>query len=707
MPKKPIYTDIVINPLHQYASWTYALSLWWMDPRDFNNLMTMPDINNALNFDLVKDAPNSYVIASDAGLFPSRRHPLTNGLTYHLQDIEIDTSIQPSLNSGPTNMAYGSFTIVEPYGVTLINVLAEAAFDTINNRYNNYLDQNYILQIDFVGYDDFGNEIPRNQTALYRKRFPVRITEMKVDVKSSGAEYRCTFYPSPHESQQKQEIRTVPYNFRIKAKTIDEFFNGKEGLAAQLNNYQKSLIGKDYEWGDCFSFDIDPEIAKSEIVNTKEASFVNSDPNSNGYDPTTKVWVIPQGTDISTIINKIMAHSSFLIGQMGLEGKVASTQTDQSSILNLFKVLTLMTHQGIVATDSLYDNVYDTHRNVYAKHYNYKIIQVPTWLSTHPSMSQFSDMSPYCTKSYDYLYTGKNIDIINWELKFDHTYFVPVLGFPNQQAASTPNAAVGNETKAQYVRQTNLTPSVLSILHPQLGQVRTATPISTATAVGNQNITTGMDVGKRPAATIVADALNSTYFDHSSSMMNINLEIVGDPTMLKQDEWAYVPSPNKAVNYYNWEEVPQSEFAAKYGHLRLDAGEIIVALSVRTPIDIDTDLTNEGLVTPELGTIPSVFNGFFRVLTIRSMFRNGKFTQILNLARYLNSDYVTAAAPMIANARPKTSTTSAALYVPVTDQLINDAVRGGTPPNSYASTNDIVNSALGGPSSPPSIPYIR
>ena len=71
----------------------------------------------------------------------------------------------------------------------------------------------------------------------------------------------------------------------------------------------------------------------------------------------------------------------------------------------------------------------------------------------------------------------------------------------------------------------------------------------------------------------------------------------------------------------------------------MDTGQIVVSLTVNTPIDIDADLANEGLMYPQPGTRTALFSGQYHILKIDSKFANGKFEQVLHLSRYLNTDY--------------------------------------------------------------------
>jgi len=121
----------------------------------------------------------------------------------------------------------------------------------------------------------------------------------------------------------------------------------------------------------------------------------------------------------------------------------------------------------------------------------------------------------------------------------------------------------------------------------------------------------------------------------------LDLKIIGDPSLIKQDDWLYVPSPEFGINYNNVETDSQYSFFSKYGHIRMDTGDVIVNVKINSPIDIDTEIGNEGLMYPQMGVnnqYQSLFSGQYRILTIANKFQNGKFEQTLNLARYINSD---------------------------------------------------------------------
>ena len=70
--KIPISTEIIPNPMHQFASWSYTWSLWWLDLEDFNLLMDVTDVADALAW---QPSGNSWVVAEDSGRYSDKRYP--------------------------------------------------------------------------------------------------------------------------------------------------------------------------------------------------------------------------------------------------------------------------------------------------------------------------------------------------------------------------------------------------------------------------------------------------------------------------------------------------------------------------------------------------------------------------------------------------------------------------------------------------------
>ena len=84
------------NPLHQFASYTYAISLWKLSLTDLNGLMSATTVEEALAWNptvISSNYTSSYVVAEDSGLYPNQRVPNTLGINYNIQSLNFDCII--------------------------------------------------------------------------------------------------------------------------------------------------------------------------------------------------------------------------------------------------------------------------------------------------------------------------------------------------------------------------------------------------------------------------------------------------------------------------------------------------------------------------------------------------------------------------------------------------------------------------------------
>lgn len=634
--KAPVPTGIIPNPLHQFASSSYALSLWWMDVQD-NNIMTSGDVGTGTNYN---PGPNSYVIAEDSGLYPNRRLPTQLGLNYNIQDVNFETVVGLNSKSKSSNMTTGTMTIVEPYGVTFLDSLVRAS--GMSGTYQNYTEQPYMLQIDFTGYDDNGDPVPSSQTDIYRKRFPIKINTMTIDVTGQGAEYKLSFTPTGHIAYTEKEISTVPKDLTITVDTVGNFFTAFENAINAF--WQIEAQDKKTQYPDTIKFNIDPAIAKCTILYNKQMDISQANPDSKKIDLSKGNFSIPAGTQIQEIITRVIQQSDYITGQLGLDkqnDKPSDVQTSESQVLNAFKT-TVQTKYGS------FDNV----TNKYAKTYTYSILQYNVYDAKHPSAPTMTDPRPYVVKDYNYLYTGKNVDILDLKIHFDSTFYTAVNSYPNQVAATNATASTAIDSLLAAGTNLLLSPQLLGSLGviPGLGQVANLTPNKFKNIVGDQRQTVGLNTIKNPSAQVGANVMNSLYTNQMQEMVNVDLTILGDPTFLKQDDWLYSPNPATGNSVFD-KLISQFTMAQQYGQIKMDNGELIVSLTINAPADIDIDWTDKGLMYPPIGSTPSLFTGYYTVKIIKNTFSGGKFTQVLSLVRNSNSDIIKSAAPTNALSR--------------------------------------------------------
>lgn len=640
--KHPAENEIIPNPLHKYASYTYSWSLWWLDVSDYNKLMESTNTTEAM---LWKPSKNkSFVVAEDGGRYPNDRQPGTLGLNYHIQNVQFDTVIAPNKTSKSSNMIKGSMTILEPYGVTLIDSLIAASYD--GTTYNNYTDNPYMLQLEFKGYDDNGEQIPSSDSDLitYAKRFPIKLLTMKVEVTTRGTEYKIDFVPSGGQAWQSASFATTPEVFNITAGTVGEFF--KE-LEEKFLNYNVVLMRDNKATlGDGYFFKIDPVIRESKIVNQSKVSLAKANPKVKGIQLDKSNFTIPRGTPILDIITKVMAHSDFLIQeQLKLEAEAYENvaSIDQTGIFNAFKTTTKLEYGGIDLGGQRQAPAIDVRTNRYPKIITYNIHQYAVWSARHPDVpTLYTDTIPYTQKYYNYIYTGQNTDIIDLKINFDSTYYTAILAFTSAKAAddSTKDTEYAS---ADYTGESpvSLNPAIFSKIYPQIGRIPTITPIQYRFLTNDVNATREMNISDRPAAQRTADVLKSIYTAQNQEMLSLQLTIVGDPTLIKQDDWLYTSDPDSSAEFNNW-SISNSKYAQNNGHIPMDRGEVLVRVTINSPVDMDVDIENQGLAFPQPRYSQSLFSGQYKILTINNKFANGKFEQVLSLVRIMNDEAPTA-----------------------------------------------------------------
>jgi hypothetical protein len=258
--------------------------------------------------------------------------------------------------------------------------------------------------------------------------------------------------------------------------------------------------------------------------------------------------------------------------------------------------------------------------------------------------SQFADSRNYITKMYNYTFTGENTEVHDVKLDFQWDYYTAVLAYAKNIEASTPNANSKNDNQAIGAQAPltgyALTPQLLmaSGAIPQLSKAQVLMPTVIQAQVSNAN--TQAKLKNKEGAIVGHDVMKTKQM---SSMLQVRLEIVGDPTLLKEDDVTYSPSPTKSANYNNWDTMGQFDFCAKYGHIRMDTMNVVVGLQVNTPIDVDTEYNNTGLMYPSMsrnGTAASYFSGMYYLYTVKSSFSKGLFLQELLLGRIPNQEFV-------------------------------------------------------------------
>ena len=252
------------NILDQYASYTYTASVYMMDVAGYQRLLRTKKKNitgYALLFQSGGAPSNTAgspsplqffekdgTATSDGGLLGSTsgRNPyFTND--YYIDSIEVKSTVAGKGTGSPHNVNEMNFTVVEPYGISLIQNLNSAITQyiykgNVNDKQGNpgsglqpYGAQNYLMVIKFYGYDDAGNLVrggrqkPDGSTdtnAFVEKFIPFQIGNLTFKIANKAVEYQFTCTTPANIINTGSARGTIPYNIELAATTLKEALAG-------------------------------------------------------------------------------------------------------------------------------------------------------------------------------------------------------------------------------------------------------------------------------------------------------------------------------------------------------------------------------------------------------------------------------------------------------------------------------------------------
>ena len=598
------------NPLRQYASFAYHVELYILPLRKLNQISTGGTWTKTSNDLLISNSGT----ASYDNFVQVGRNPAFQNSQYHIDNINISSLIGFSGRNRNTNVTELSFTIYEPYGVSLIENLI-LANSTLGE--GNYIAQPYMLSVSFLGYDDNGAEIT---DGVQTKNIPIRITDMRFNIDKTGSNYEITAIPYHHQGYDT--IRnTIPFNVVITAGNVESFFNAKvdvintitvergdfagrqtrtenvkktsnfDGLAAALNNFEQQKVTNGYQYiADEYAFEFDKDLGEArftlaDLLNIEEEKVPmarnniedlrNSIDPSISYSEAQKSFVIRQGTSITELINLIVRRGTYMTNQ------IDTTKENTSEPLQWWKIVPRIELLG-----------YDESRKAYAKRVTFYVKRVE--LNGRNIDGVGKKMPESVHKSYNYIYTGQNEDIINLNLQFDASYY--------QARSLVQNFAQSQPYVPQGTDRNTSKNTVMPV------PVHFHNSYETDAIVGDiENVKLAGDITRQ-------------ILNNSVDMLELSLEILGDPD--------YIDTTN-----YRMPAVDNDFSKSIYlpdGGINYNARETYLELTLKTPTDYDPQ-TGEMNVTNAKNSV--LVSGKYRVLEVQSTLSAGQFTQNISAVK--------------------------------------------------------------------------
>lgn len=688
------------NPLLAYPSYTYGLSLAIMTVDEYNKMME----------DNKTYQSNRVIIASagrhnnDNGMSMFKRAPFFSD-DFYFENLDMTTVIGLNDHSRATNAIHLKFSIIEPYGITLLNRIIDLSKEIGSV---NYVAQPYMLQIDFFGTNDAGEIVGVIPDQM--KRIPIQILKMDIKASAKGAEYQMEACPYSHSAWNLSSV-TTPAHFEITAGDIESFFksNSEENFTAQLKanrelkastilraaptsganargvatiaghtgnligpdgqlTYAPSLlmskdtteviVGKDHlfkvkSYGgainayyadlaardsdtvtDRYQFKIHDDIKKfggfnlnSETLSSAQTPMASEENGMSirggadtALDYNVRVFAINTGTSIDQVIAFAMRHTHYLQGQVkpassfGADGKKYKEylENQKSEPLKWYKV---------VPTVKILE--YNIKHETWAREITYHILPYTVYNTKIPDAPQGVWTNP--CKVHNYWYTGKNNDVIDFNIEFNALYFTAMTAY-RENLSKTQNLLIDPIKNAPLSKEAQ--------------QANAIAPAGSKSQTDTQRQATGGAITVE--AISLADVESSLYTAAGGDMLQAKLKIIGDPQYIKQDDVFYPPVMTTTSDQVDSTGIDPRLIAN--GSLHMDQGEIYVQVTVKSPVDID-ESTGMMNFNPEYKT--SLFSGMYRVLKVESTFTGGKFEQVVDMVRLPRQSSLEPTSPAI------------------------------------------------------------
>lgn len=432
--------------------------------------------------------------------------------------------------------------------------------------------------------------------------------------------------PEQVENQRRALKNAIVYN----SKSLTAGYNTYTEKIAKQQNLSKLPPTK-------IAFNI-PEkaISDSPIVDaTAQAGDTKMDEqtasvgSSNPQYKKTQNFAINPGTSILDIIDMVMGKSEYVKNQIVTLNKELNSQQAQENYTSGNerasdkKTPTALKWYKVIPTVALND--FDSSRNAYSKTVLYSILSYNAANAYHPNFPKATTQSieKSIVREYNYLYTGKNQDILRLDIDFDSTFYTQLTTYRNQVARLGSNR----------VSDPNDVPDTQFSFNANVQQ--TIPPV-TIQYVGSNKDSNSMNTATNPNEKIVADLKKSLYTSQRGDALNIKLQIIGDPDFIKQDDVFFNPgSPEEYAKVMSDRLGNTTAPITSSGQILFDAEQVYVRLLFKNAVDIDDriGIVNKQDKLTNGRTTDGTFSGIYKVLQVDSLFSRGEFTQTLDLIR--------------------------------------------------------------------------
>ena len=613
-----------------------------------------------------------------------------------IDNINIDTIMTTNETSNSTLPTKIKFDVFEPYS---INGFIEALYiASLAAGYESYLDACFLLKMEFWGYPD-DVDLPEPELIQGTERyFPFGFVEVNVDVTESGTRYQCGAVPYNERVFGQSNVIKKP--IKMEGATVGEIlenlFKNINAQVKESDDKSKDPKPKSYDnysivfptratTGELTASPSNKSIKNKKLTeilkdnalyamnrpeNTSKPNGYQADnakkptpdqnakaPESIKYEPGKTVINFQQGMNINDAIASVVRDSDFVKDMLKDMGKKPNVP-DQFGFIEYFIIIVQVTNQDLVdpQTKRRYQN-YIYNVVPYKVHYT----RVPGYGQTEIKEETYKQLS---ARTYNYIYTGQNVDVLSFKLNFNTLFFeaVPTEMGNKDTVGSKSSAAPGGNAEVKVNNYSSANDA------PKDRRITSQVPQSPVKAIPTPvKANTGGNAGQQQndPYSVLAKHMHEAVVNSKASMITGEMEILGDPYYLATG----------GVGNYN-PKSGTSRGVTKDGEADQNYGSVLITINFRNPLDINS-FEDGGMAKFDSNRVP--FSGVYQVLQVSSTFKDGLFKQKLEIMRMPGQVLDT-------NLRDRDPADMRVTNPDPTDQVIPDNTRSVSPTERMDST---------------------
>ena len=635
------------NMLFEFASYNTLFTLSGLGKKDLENTTTLlnskpHDIivrssgigpnENQDRTDLNSD--NKKIVESNErlkGAAEKSRNVLSQNRDMYIRSVTMNSV--PGLNEKRrlTSVTDITMEIVEPYGITLLERIRGAA---LNNNYLDHLDAPFLLTVEFRGFDELSRVINQFGKDATKRVIPIKIIDMQMDVNQGGTIYTVKAIPYNEFGfvNTYSELKTSG-GLYPQGKTVADVLKALEDLLNQAaeddrisgkvdvpDKFQIS-IHEDLNPGKPFAFDsIEQTGMFNQSVDTGEVpvEYMRLKSGDNLIKILEEIMKgHPDYTDKKYKEFKQKASRELSLAQFKGGAQAVIEQAD-NFYFKYFRI-----KSSVIPDDGDFDLKRATNPKVVK--FTIEPYKIHAYSLSIPGVSTGQNFKKFVFKTYNYIFTGDNVDVLDLNINYRVAYYQGSL--KDVQASNTRKNTIenvtdnrtGGTTASDIFGDGNLLLKTESTLFSTKG------------------------TGKTGGTPTELDAFLDTLTHPLADMVNIRMEILGDPAWLGQSQ--FIPANPKLSGTKRihtdtdadyWQSARSRIWNPDLRCYNPEVAEPIILLNFRMP----TDLNDRTGVYDLQSDQSAEFSGLYRVVMVEHNFTDGKYTNVLQLTRFNNQGVI-------------------------------------------------------------------